>query len=118
MSLEEAAEHIGISPFTLKRHAKNGHLPSYPEGTYRRFQEDHVENFKRIWESCDPLPWDRRLRNVGAANQAAKLTEDQVHEIRKQHQNGATFKNLALQYEVSDATIRNIVIRKTWKHMD
>ena len=118
MSLEEAAELIGISPFTLKRHARNGHLPSYPEGMYRRFQQDDVENFKRIWESCDPLPWDRRLRNVGAANQAAKLTEDQVREIRRQHQNGATFNDLALRYKVSDATIRNIVIRKTWKHMD
>jgi excisionase family DNA binding protein len=118
MSLEEAAEYIGISPFTLKRHARNGHLPSYPEGMYRRFQQDDVENFKRIWESCDPLPWDRRLRNVGAANQAAKLTEDQVRELTRQHQNGATFNDLALRYKVSDVTIRNIVIRKTWKHMD
>lgn len=118
MSLQEAAEHIGISPFTLKRHAKSGHLPSYPEGMYRRFQRDDVENFKRLWESCDPLPWDRRLQYVGAANEAGKLTESQVCEIRRQHQNGATFNDLALRYKVSDVTIRNVVIRKTWNHID
>jgi excisionase family DNA binding protein len=118
MSLEKAAEHIGISPFTLKRHAKNGHLPSYREGMYRRFRQDDVESFKRIKESCNPLPWDRRLEKAGAANQAAKLTESQVCEIRRQHENGATFNDLASLYRVSDATIRNVVIRRTWKHMD
>jgi excisionase family DNA binding protein len=118
MSLEEAAAHIGMSRFTLKRHAKSGHLASYREGMYRRFRRHDVENFTNIVESCDLLPWDGRLQNVGAANQAAKLTEDEVREIRRQHKNGATFDDLALRYKVSDVTIRNVVIRKTWKHID
>ncbi len=47
----------------------------------------------------------------------AKLTEEQVKEIRAAYESGITKKMLANKYEVAWTTINNIIIGKTWKEV-
>lgn len=50
----------------------------------------------------------------GAAQHLAKLTDDIVREIRA---SDASQAELAERYGVSQGTISNIVLRKTWRHV-
>jgi hypothetical protein len=54
---------------------------------------------------------------LGERNVKAKLTEDQVREIRQHYRNGALQVDLARQYGVRQANISDIVRRETWKHV-
>lgn len=48
----------------------------------------------------------------------AKLTAEQVLEIRRLHDQERTTKaDLARQFHVTTAAIRKIILRKTWKHV-
>lgn len=54
----------------------------------------------------------------GNANGMAKLTEDNVREIRRLYATGNfTQRELALRFGVSHATIGRIVRREIWKHV-
>jgi len=54
----------------------------------------------------------------GTANGNAKLTEDQVREIRRLYATGEfSLQELALQFGLSKGEIWRIVRRKTWKHV-
>jgi hypothetical protein len=56
----------------------------------------------------------------GEDRPAAKLTEAQVREIRRRHALGqhGSFVQLAREFGVVDETIRNIIRRKIWKHVE
>lgn len=54
----------------------------------------------------------------GARSPHARLTPQQVHEIRTSHEGGATVHDLAVRFRVSNTTIRQIVTRHTWKDID
>lgn len=57
-------------------------------------------------------------RQVGEKNNKARLTEDQVIEIRQKYDSGEkTQMELAKEYNVGWSTIHNIVFRFTWKHI-
>lgn len=58
-----------------------------------------------------------RLRPGGAAeaNGNARLTWDDVREIRRQAAMGATRASLAAQYGVGKSQVHNIVARKQWR---
>lgn len=60
--------------------------------------------------------YDNRLKPVGELFYNAKLTEEQVTEIRKNGKYG-TYQEIADKYGVSKATIRDVLINKTWKHV-
>lgn len=48
----------------------------------------------------------------------AKVTPEQVREIRKRHAAGdETYTSLASEYGVSNVQIKNIVTRKSWDHV-
>jgi len=54
----------------------------------------------------------------GIAHSRAKLTEDDVREVRRLYATGKfTQQELALKFGVSQMTISNIVRRKLWKHV-
>lgn len=53
----------------------------------------------------------------GAGHYAAKLTEHDIPLIRQAHQEGFTQKVIATTFGVSNATIRDILTRKIWKHV-
>jgi hypothetical protein len=57
----------------------------------------------------------KRQRGVG--HYKAKLTDEQVLEIRKAYQTGETQAFLARRYGVTFGTIASIVRGKTWKHL-
>jgi Mor family transcriptional regulator len=59
----------------------------------------------------------------GSQNGRSKLTEENVRTIRKQYElfihteEPLTFVELADVYQVSEGTIRNIIHRRTWRHI-
>lgn len=76
----------------------------------------HKENIKhsfKIGLSC----------NKGEKNPSATLTDEQAKEILsnykfgKKNKDGITKKELAKQYNVSFSVIRDLVQRRTWKHL-
>jgi Mor family transcriptional regulator len=55
--------------------------------------------------------------NVGEASPRAKLTAEQVLEIRARSAEGVSGRSLAKQYSVSRALIYVIIHRKNWTHL-
>jgi hypothetical protein len=53
----------------------------------------------------------------GEKNGFAKLTNDQVLEIRRRTANGETGTTLARELGVSNSAISGIVLRKSWRHI-
>jgi len=60
----------------------------------------------------------RRKPLFGEKHQNSKLTEQQVLDIRREYQDGATQKRLSQKYGVSMTNVHHIVYRNTWKHID
>lgn len=54
----------------------------------------------------------------GEQSGSSVLTENKVREIRQLRSEGVSTKNLASQYSVNEASIRNIVRYKTWRHVE
>jgi hypothetical protein len=52
---------------------------------------------------------------AGEKNPARKLTLEQVGTIRARRADGARYSDLAAEFGVSDVTIRNICLGRTWK---
>ena len=48
----------------------------------------------------------------------AKVTEDQVREIRSRSAAGESNSELAKEFDLSPTAVRNIVLRNTWKHVE
>ena len=74
------------------------------------------------------LRWDTRKNNIadakkhgthnkGSVNGQAKLTEEDVIQIRRLRQQGALLSELASDFGVKQMAISSIVNRKTWKHV-
>lgn len=53
----------------------------------------------------------------GNKHYLAKLTENDVREIREKRTSGSTQRQLAETYNVSSMCISHVVNRKTWKHI-
>lgn len=69
---------------------------------------------------ADKMSKGRHKTNAtkGSKNPFAKLTEKQVLEIRQKFSTGKyTKEGLGIEYKVSSTTIRNIIIKKKWKHI-
>ncbi len=47
MNVEEAAEYVGLSNFTVRRLAKNGALPAAKIGRVYRFKREDIDTFLR-----------------------------------------------------------------------
>ena len=72
-------------------------------GTYKDNTQDAIRNEKMA---------------KGIAHGRAKLTEDNVREIRRLYATGEfSYRELGLRFGVSDRAIYMIVQRKTWKHV-
>lgn len=62
---------------------------------------------------------ERGRRPHGEKHYSAKLTEDDVRTIRTRHHLGdVTYVELGAEYNVAANTIKAIVTRKTWTHVD
>lgn len=78
----------------------------------RNHRPIQLRDWMRTWSSA----------NVGEWNGNAKLTEDQVKEIRRRHAEGDTPAQLAKELQKRGVNIGrygvdNVVKRKTWKHV-
>jgi hypothetical protein len=61
---------------------------------------------------------DGTLRR-GVSHPRAKLTERQVKQIRRRYaKGGITMTQLAEQYGLEKSSVRNLIRRKTWKHLE
>ena len=56
-------------------------------------------------------------RSEGEKHGNAKLTGDNVRELRSLHADGATLRQLADKFGVSNVTVYNAVSGKTWRHL-
>lgn len=54
---------------------------------------------------------------VGVLHVMAKLTENQVREIRERRKQGETFQAIANDYGVKRTAVSAIVHRRTWRHV-
>lgn len=60
-----------------------------------------------------------RARGVrGAQHHSAKLTEADVREIRRRAHGGELQRTLAEEFGIVQPSVSEIVLRKTWKHVD
>jgi len=57
-------------------------------------------------------------RSIGEKSGMAKLTAEQVKEIRRRIANGETGKSIAADYGISDSNIDAIKHRRTWRHLE
>lgn len=92
-----------------------------PEG----MQVNH-KNAKKIDNRLSNLEYCTRQENIDHARKMGRLegkgkailNEEQVRSIRIQQSGGATIIGLARQFQVKPTTIRNVVKRRTFKHID
>lgn len=75
------------------------------------FAGTHDENM------ADMKAKGRQRGAIGADHGGAKLTETEVHQIREQRRNGWTRKQLAKHFAVSEATIKDVIYRRSWRHL-
>ena len=57
-------------------------------------------------------------KTCGERTGVAKVTADQVREIRRRHATGASPKELAGVFGISRTSIQKIVSRRAWRHVD
>ena len=60
----------------------------------------------------------RSERARGSKNGCAKLTEADVPVIRREHQEGCTYRHMAAMHGVSDATIWRVIKNRNWSHVE
>lgn len=63
----------------------------------------------------DMITKERSLK--GIKNKKSKLTEEKVNEIRKLYDKQLSFIDISKLYSISYNTVRDIVFRRTWKHI-
>lgn len=71
----------------------------------------------RTWQHVDPDWNPPKSKSRGTKHPNAKLTEDDVREIRRLSANGLSQRKLAAQFGVSRGTIEPILKGETWKHV-
>lgn len=77
---------------------------------------EHLEQGTPRENSLDMVRRNRSTK--GERNPAAKLTEEQVREIRKLKSFGVQYKEISAKYGISIKSAVNIVKRRVWKHVD
>jgi hypothetical protein len=102
-------------PAPLSRTPKN----AYPHCTVDGCRDAHYakglcsRHYKRRWAGL-PLGGSAIL---GEAHPNAKLTADTVRRIRKLQAQGVSYARLAEMFGVSHDAVRDVVRRRTWRHV-
>lgn len=73
--------------------------------------------YKRTWAHVDPEWKPPGSKSSGIAHPNAKLTDENVRQIRKLSAQGLSQRKLAKQFNVSRGTIEPIIKGETWKHI-
>lgn len=67
--------------------------------------------------ASDMISKGRQRHPCGSVHHMAKLTENQVREIRRKYKAGTRQSELAIRFGIKYVTINHIVCRRTWKHI-
>ena len=70
-----------------------------------------------VWAHL-PGAIERPLYAGRRRNHKSRLTNDKVRAIRSAREEGAYYSDLAKKYGVSSNAIRDIALRRTWKHVE
>lgn len=70
----------------------------------------HDENIKHAARAGN-------MRNDGELNPRAKLTEDDVRQIRRRAAEGVSQYKLAKEYGLNQSTVSSVVLRKSWQNV-
>jgi hypothetical protein len=70
-------------------------------------------HYQRVWAG---IPLQGKTM-IGEAHPNAKLTADIVRRIRTLRSQGVGYRRLAAMFGVSDDAVRDVVRRRTWKHV-
>jgi len=76
---------------------------------------DHLEIGTHAENMSDKIRDGTIVR--GEKVNTAKLTEEQVLQIRQKIQNGETQVKVAKDFDISRRNIRSIILRESWKHI-
>jgi HNH endonuclease len=82
-------------------------------GTHADNHRDSGRKGRAGWQK----PGAKPPHIFGEAHHLAKLTEEQVREIRSLYQQGISSIKLASMYDVSKQSILEIIHNRTWKHI-
>ena len=98
-----ASAFVGVRPPGYYTHHKNeDRQDNRPDNLEYKTPEDHTGDHVR-----------------GEKSVCAKLTENQVREIRRLHSTGeSSYRKLAKIYEVSCFTISDVIRRRNWRHVE
>ena len=66
----------------------------------------------------DKVERNRQARVAGEEHYAARLTDDDVREIRRRYSNGATQRELAGAFGISPSHAGNVARRLSWQHVE
>ena len=84
-----------------------------PEHLFLGTQADNMRSSAAAnWPNGQEYKGSKGIKNGGA-----KLTEHQVIDIRRKHNEGRSNRSLADEYGVSSVQIGYIINRKNWKHV-
>lgn len=82
------------------------------EGTRADNNQDKYEKGR-----CHTGPVSSHKHAKGENHTSAKLTTEQVREIRQRAANGETHKSLSIEFGIAHRNISKIVHRENWKHV-
>jgi hypothetical protein len=77
---------------------------------------EHLEQGTPFQNTLDMLERNRQAK--GEKNGSAKLTENDVKDIRKLRVSGMLLKEISKRYGIGVSTVGQIVNRRLWKHVD
>lgn len=83
-------------------------------------KNNNVSNLRWIsgFDNKSNIPFEKRsISHRGEKNGRSRLTHNEVIEIRRLHDNGATTSDIAKLYGRGWSTIYNIITEQTWKHI-
>lgn len=109
-SLAEKIYLLGLKNVSAKEIKKCLRLDVDETSIQRIISGDTWRHLKLAKKYGLPLP-----QNIGDRNPFARLNSQSVLEIRESGH--LSLKELALKYGVTEATISNVLNRKTWKHL-
>jgi hypothetical protein len=114
---------LGRKPRRANRYIYTLYKGEIPEGMFVRHKcdnpscinPDHLELGTPAENSKDMVERNRSLK--GSSSPQAKLTEEDVLQIRRKAKN-THYKEIAQEYSVNEYTIRMIIYGKIWKHVE
>lgn len=90
-----------------------GHEVCHNDGNRANARLSNLRYGTRTENMADAVVHGTRARGERARH---RLTEEQVAEIRRRGAAGEAYSSLAREFGVTDASIRNVCIGKTWDH--